>query len=113
MRVVQVHGRRPVENNIFAFYQLDGVQGVERTEAAKAFVDTFVRRERAAGKMKANFIVRPIFWNIKVKLPNSVIQISFDRLVKLEMEIELGKNIFFVTLFVCNLILSDLQRKVY
>ena len=94
MRVVQVHSHGPVENNIFTFYQLDGVQGVERTEAAKALVNTFVRRERAAGKMKANLIVRPIFRNIKVKLPNSMVQISFDRLVKLQMKTKLEKTFY-------------------
>jgi hypothetical protein len=52
-----------------------------------------VRRERAAGKVQTNFLLGPVFRNIKVKLPDSVIQISSDGLVKLKMEIGL-ENIF-------------------
>lgn len=48
-----------------------------------------VGRQRAAGKMQTNFLLGPVLGNVKVKLPNSMIQISLNGLVKLEEKIGL------------------------
>lgn len=84
MRVVQVHGYWPVKEHILALYQLNVIQRVQWTEDSKALVDVVIGRERTAGKVKENFLLGPFLRNIKVKLPNSVSQISFYGLVKLE-----------------------------
>lgn len=86
MRVIQVQWHRPVEKHILVPNHLNGVQRVERTEESEAFINIVVGRQRTSGEVKNNFLFGPIFWNIKVKLPNSVTQISSDGLVKLERE---------------------------
>lgn len=92
MRIVQVLGHRPIKKYVFTFYQLNGFQRVEWTEKAKAFINVMVRRKRTTGKMQHNLILRPVLRYIKVKLPNSVIQISFDGLVKLKEEESISIN---------------------
>lgn len=110
MRVVQVHWHRPVEKHIFTFYQLNAVQRVDWIEAAKALINIFVGRKRTAGEMQTNFIFGPVLRNVKVKLPNSMIQKSLDGFVKLEKKIRLDENFSpFILTFVCELISCDLQ----
>lgn len=110
MRVVQVHWHRPVKKHIFTFYQLNAVQRVNRIETAKALINMFVGRKRTAWEMQANFIFRPVLGNVKVKLPNSMIQESLDGFMKLEKKIRLDENFsLFVLTFVFGLISCDLQ----
>lgn len=96
MRVVQVQWHWPVEEHIFGAKEIDSVELVEWTEDAEWFVDVIVGRQRATGKVKANFVFRPWFWYVKVKLPNSMIEIGFDGLVKLgELEEKKFISLFF------------------
>lgn len=87
-RIVQVHWFRPVEKHILTLYQLNMLQTVDWTEESETFVNFVIRRERASGKMQTNFFFRPVLRDIKVKLPNSMTQISFDGLVKLNWKKE-------------------------
>lgn len=111
MRIVQVHGHWPVEEHILALYYLDAVQRVQRTENAEALINVMVGRQRAAGKMQTNFLLGPVLGNVKVKLPNSMIQISLNGLVKLEEKIGL-ENIWRRRLWVYPAWPSSTQRKI-
>jgi hypothetical protein len=107
MRIIQVLWNRPIEEHILAFKQFNAFHLLNGTEESEALVNVIIWGARTARKVKEarNVIVRPWFCDVKVKLPNSVIQVSFYGLMELKRGgKEGGEKVK------CEILLIDVER---
>jgi len=104
VRKVQVHRLLPIYKYIFGAHHIDMLDVCGWTKYAKSLVYIVVRlrkyfklisvcnipykflthRKRASWKMENYRFFGPIFSNIKLKIPNTIIQVRFYGLMKLQ-----------------------------